>query len=90
MLKKLKEINLNIPLIVFLGYSLKVLILSPSYPDAIVLAILSGVFAFKMRLEFLTPKVKPVSDSIKEDIAQIKSALSKVNLSKISESKKYF
>lgn len=83
MIKRAKEllIGTNIPMIAFGLYVLKVVLLSPSYPDAIVLAILSGIYGYNMKMKLLAPQ-KP-GDKLQGEINEIKSALSKVNLANI-------
>ena len=84
----LKKIKINYSLIAFFAYSIKLLILEASYADALVLACLAGLYGYKMRLKLAEPR--DVNEDVRKEIAEIKTAMSKVNLAKISEIKKYF
>jgi hypothetical protein len=88
MLKKIKEIKFNFALLAFVSYVIKMLILEPGYSDAIVIAVLAGLYGFKMKLQLMEPK--KIDESTKKDVQEIKNALSKVNLAKIADPKKYF
>ena len=82
------QFKLNFPLLAFMAYVIKMLIISPSFPDAIIIGVLAGLLGYKMRLKLFEPK--PVDDQIKKDVQEIKNALSRVNLAKVTEPKKYF
>ena len=90
MLEKVKNLafGTNIPMIAFILYVGKVLLISASYQDAIVLAIVSGLFGYKMKMDLIKP-VKP-SDNLKKEVDDIKNALSKVNLASIGTPKRRF
>lgn len=86
-LKKIK-FRFNFPLLAFMAYVAKMLVISPSFPDAIVMGVLAALLGYKMKVQMLEPK--PMEDKVKKEIQEIKNALSKVNLAKITETKKYF
>lgn len=90
MLETLKKIKfrLNFPLLAFMAYVVKMLVISPSFPDAIVMAVLAGLLGYKMRMQTLEPK--PINENLKKDVQEIKNALSRANLAKATEPKKYF
>lgn len=90
MLEKLKKIKfrLNFPLLAVMAYVGKMLVISPSFPDAIIMGVLAGLLGYKMRMQLLEPK--PISENLKKDVQEIKNALSKANLAKVTEPKRYF
>lgn len=84
----LKKVKLNYALIAFMAYVGKMLCISPSFPEAIIVGFLAALYGYKLRIQLIEPK--PVNESVRKEIQEIKNALSKVNLAKISETKKYF
>lgn len=88
MLEKLKKIKVNFALLLLLAYLAKLVIFSADYPDALIIACLTGLYGYKMKLKALEPK--PVDDNLKKDVQELKNAFSKLNLAKITEPKKYF
>lgn len=77
MLDKLRKINL--PSVLFLAYTLKVLILSPSYPDSLILVIIAAAYSFNRYVTALEPK--EVNTAIRRDVEELKGVVSKLNLS---------
>ena len=90
MLKKLKSaiLGLNIPLLAFVAYTLKVLLISASFEDGLVLAIIAGLVGYKMKMDALKPE-KP-SQNLQNEVNEIKNALSKVNLASVTKPPRRF
>lgn len=93
MISKLK--SLNLVLIAFLAYSIKLLIVSSSFADGIVLAVLAGALSYSSYLKSIKKKELDQDElkDVKEDVQELKSSLSSLNIAKIkpdSYNKKYF
>lgn len=84
MLDKLRKIN--IPALIFLSYTIKVLVFSPNYPDALVLGIVAAAYSFNRYISALEPK--EVNISIRRDVEELKSVVSKLNLSQFNPNQK--
>lgn len=84
MLNKVKAalLSANIPMIAFSLYVIKALVFSASYPDAIILAIISGLYGYGMKMNLLVPRNVP--KDLEKDVQEIKNALSKVNLASVT------
>lgn len=96
MLEKVKNTLLatNIPMIAFILYVGKVLANSPTYQDAIVMAILSGVLAYKMKMEPIIENTKFAlsrrDEKLNKDVQELKDAFSKINISQVSKPRSRF
>ncbi len=89
MIEKLKSIQLNYAALAFLAYLIKLLAIGAGYPDALVIACLAGLCGYKMRMQLLQPR--PVDAELKAEIQEIKNALSRANMAKVTNpDKKYF
>jgi len=89
MIKKIGKINVS--LISFLAYTTKMMIFSPSFADSIVVGVLAGLYGYSLYLKRFQPVM--LDDRVQKDLLEVKSALSKLNLAKISspeQKKKYF
>lgn len=89
MLSYLKKIEINVLLLAFAALLTKMLVISPSFPDAIIFMVMAGLYGFYLKIESLKPKVTK-TDKLEEDIKELKNALSKGNVASITQPKKYF
>lgn len=89
-MNNIKNVLLKVPLLAFIMYSTKLTFWSFSYPEAIVMALISAVYAFKMLLKSKEPK--EVNVAIRQEIEHIKNHLSKMNIASIKpkDKKRYF
>lgn len=87
-LSNIKDIKINYSFLLLLAYLVKLLIFSADYPDALIIGFLAALYGYRMRIRLSEPR--PIDDKLKKDVEELKNALSKVNLSKIAEPKKYF
>lgn len=85
---KIKNLRINYAFLLLLVYLVKLMIFSADYPDALIIACLSGLYGYKMRLKLSEPR--PVEDRLKKDVQELKDVFSKLNLAKITEPKKRF
>ena len=92
MLEKLKKqlLGVNVPLAAFSLYLMKVLFISPSYPEVIVLISVSALYGYKMKVDPLTKRMIKPNQKLEEDVAELKSAMSKINISSLGRPKKKF
>lgn len=88
MLEKIKKIRVNYAFLLLLAYLVKMLVFVPDYPDALIIGFLAGLYGFKLKLRLNEPR--PVDDNVKKDVQELKNAFSKLNLAKITETKKHF
>lgn len=92
MIERLKK-SLNFVLLAFLAYAIKLLLVEASYADGMVLAVLASIHGYKSYLKATLDK--KLDDAklkeIKEDVQEMKSALSSLNITKIKpNNRKYF
>lgn len=93
-MKKIKDFfsktKIEVTFFVLLSYLVKVLCLNASYADSIIILGLSGLYAYRMYLRSREPKVT-ADAKMREEIKELKNALSKVNLSStLNNTKRYF
>lgn len=88
MKKLFNKVTVNYPLIIIGVYLAKVVVQDATYPDAIVMACLSALYGYKLRMKSLEPK--EVNGELKKQISEIRDAISKGNIAKIGEIKKYY
>ena len=84
-MKKIKEIlkNVNILVVILCIYLTKVLILDPTYQDTIIFICLTAMCSYKFKLDQFKPN--DINDKVKKDIAVLKDAISKQNLTKLKK-----
>ena len=88
-------LKINIPLMLFIAYFLKICLESASFASGFTLLVITLTYTiskyFKLREPQKRPdRVKEEVDKISGEVKEIKAALSKVNVTKINQSKKYF
>jgi len=91
MLKKLKDLSLNYALIVFLIFVCKMIILTPSFADSIIVLVLASLYGYTQYLKQFQPY--NLDKEVAKDLMEVKSALSKMNLIQATnklKDKKYF
>jgi hypothetical protein len=91
MLKKLKDISLNYSLIVFLVFVGKMIILTPSFADSIIVLVLASLYGYTQYLKRFQPY--NLDKEVAKDLLEVKSALSKMNFIKATDQvkeKRYF
>ena len=91
-MEKLKELvlGMNIPMIAFIVYTAKVVLISPTYPETIVLAIIAGVYGYKMKIDPFVKNMQKPNDKLVKDVQELKNALSKINISQTSKPPRRF
>lgn len=87
--------SINVPMILFVAYAIKIIIFSADFASAIVLAILSTTYVYCRHLALKEPKKR--SDKFKEDfdkmsadLKEIKGVMSRVNINTITKATKKF
>lgn len=84
-LKALWPATFNFPLLTFIAFTIKVLVVNVSFPDAIVLLGLTAGFGYFQYLKRFQPY--KLEDAIVKDLLEVKQALSRMNLIRSQESK---
>jgi len=87
----LKKINLL--LVVFLAFGVKNLFIAPNFASAAILAVLGAVYAGARFIALKEPqkapnRLKTELDKVQADVKEIKGALTKGNVAKISSKEK--
>lgn len=94
MLEKLKSLQVNFSLIAFSCFMTKVLVLSATIPDSIILLGLGGLYGYTQYLRRFQPQPYKLDDIVMKDLLEVKAALSRMNLlnvaSQAAAPKKYF
>lgn len=91
MMEKLKNAQVNIALVAFVCFTVKVLILEATFPDSIILLGLGTLFGYTQYLKRFQPY--KLDDAVMKDLIEVKSALSKMNMIRATEKlteKRYF
>ena len=91
MKEKLKTLLLgtNVPMVAFSLYIMKVLVISPSYQESIIAAIVAGLYGFNIRYKPILNN-KKIPDKTQAEIDEIKGMLGKLNLSNIGKPPRRF
>jgi hypothetical protein len=91
MLKKLKDISLNYSLIVFLIFIGKMIILTPTFADSIIVLVLASLYGYTQYLKQFQPY--SLDKEVAKDLLEDKNALSKMNFIQATDKlkdKRYF
>lgn len=91
MKEKLKSLQINFALIMFLCFTAKTLIITPTIADSIILLGLGAVYGYTQFLKRFQPY--KLDDAVMKDLLEVKTALSKLNMMRAAEKmteKKYF
>lgn len=91
MLEKLKTLQVNYALIVFVAFAIKMLVTSPSIADATITLVFGSLYGYTQYLKRFQPY--KLDEAVMRDLAEVKSALSKINMTQATGKlldKKYF
>lgn len=91
MFNRLKDLNTNYVLIAFLAFMVKMLVVTPSPADSIIVAALGAVYGYTQYLKRFQPY--KLDDVVMNDLKEVKMALSKLKVVQTAEKmtdKKYF
>lgn len=91
MFKKLKNINVNYTLLVFLIYVGKTVAYSPTLADSIIVGVLAGAYGYTQYLKRF--QLVRLDDEVAKDLLEVKQALGKLKLANTQEklkNQKYF
>ena len=86
-----KKVTINYSLLAFITFTVKMLILSPTYADSIIVCVLAGLYGYTQYLKKFQPF--KLDKAVEQDLLEVKSALSRLNLSRSADkltNKKYF
>lgn len=97
MLNKLINLvkKINLPLVLFVSFSIKAMLVPFDFASSSVLAILATTYSFCRYIAIKEPqkrpdRVKTDVDKLMEDMKEIKGALTKSSIKQATKSKKYF
>lgn len=79
MLKKLKNLKINFALIAFMAYAVKMILVSASFADSIVMGVLAATYGYTQFLKRFQPY--KLDETVAQDLLEVKTALSKLKLS---------
>lgn len=91
MLEKLKTLQVNYALIIFSAFAVKMLVTTPSIADSAIVLVFGALYGYTQHLKRFQPY--KLEDAVMRDLAEVKSALSKVNMTQAAGKlidKKYF
>lgn len=91
MIEKLKSLQINFALVALVCFMVKVLIVSNTIADSVILLGLSGLYGYTQYLKRFQPY--KLDDAVMADLREVKSALTKLNMVRATEKlseKKYF
>ena len=91
MIENIKSLKVNFSLLAFLCFMIKVTAFNATIADSIILLGLGALYAYTQYLKKF--QAYKLDDVVMKDLAEVKSALSKINLYKATEKineKKYF
>lgn len=86
MFEKLKSFPINPSLITFICFTIKILVLPATIPDAIILLGLGAGYAYSQYLKRFQPY--KLDDAVMADLKDVKLALSKMNMVRPNEKAK--
>lgn len=89
MLAKLKQIKVNVLLLALVAHLIKMIAISPGFPDAIVFLGLIGLYGFYLRMESMKPRVTE-ADKLRQEVQQLKDAVTKATIKDVTKPPKYF
>lgn len=78
MLKKLKDLTPNFALIAFLAFTVKMLVFTASFPDALIMGVLAGLYGYTQYLKRFQPYT--LDEAVRNDLIEVKTALAKLKL----------
>ncbi|HEY8390186.1 MAG TPA: hypothetical protein VIL26_04455 [Clostridia bacterium] len=94
MLEVVKKVKVNFALLAFLAYTVKMLVIAPTFPEVGIFFAIAAVYAFKMKLQLLEPKDlnknKIEAEKMKAEIQELKKEISKLSIGKVAKPQKYF
>jgi len=85
MLEKIKNLQVNITLIAFLCFVVKMLIVDATIADSIIVLGLGAFYSYSQYLKRFQPY--KLDDAVTRDLMEVKSALSKLNMVRATEKK---
>lgn len=91
MIEKLKTLQVNFSLFLFIFFTIKLLAVQITIADSIVAFVFGTVYSYSQYLKRFQPY--KLDDAVTKDLIEVKSALAKMNLIRASEKmqeKKYF
>ena len=91
MKEKLKSLQINFTLIAFLCFTIKILAVSATFPDSVILFSLGAVYSYGQYLKRFQPY--KLDEAVHKDLLEVKGVLTKLNLARALEKKndnKYF
>lgn len=91
MLEKIKSLKINFALIAFLCFTIKMIALSASPSDSVVMVVLGALYGYTQYLKRFEPY--KLEDAVMKDLQEVKIALSQMKLRNAAEKmadKKYF
>lgn len=91
MLEKIKALQVNFALIAFTCYMVKVLAVSTSISDSVILLGLGGLYGYTQYLKRFQPY--KLDDAVMKDLVEVKKALASINMVRAADKmteKKYF
>ena len=91
MLEKIKSLKVNFALIIFSCFAVKMIIISATFADSIIMAVLSGLYGYTQYLRRFEPY--KLEDAVMRDLQEVKVALSHLKLKNATEKmseKRYF
>jgi len=91
MLKKLRNLQVNFALIIFIAFSVKMLLFNATIADSLIVGILAGLYGYTQYLKRFQPY--RLDDAVQKDLNEVKSALTKLNMVRSADKlkgQKYF
>lgn len=85
MIEKLKKLQVNIALIAFACFTTKMIFISTSFPDSIIMLGLGALYGYTQYLKRFQPY--NLDKAVAADLLEVKSALSKLNMIRATENK---
>ena len=77
-MEKLKK--LNIPLLAFLAFSIRIISIGPNLTDALTLLVFALLYGTSIFIERKYKEVIPLNESIKADIEKLQGAISSLKI----------
>lgn len=86
MLEKIKSLpykQINFALVAFACFMAKMLLISASFPDAIILAVLGASYSYSQYLKRFQPY--KLDDAVAKDLLEMRSTLSRLNMIRVQD-----
>lgn len=85
MIEKLKSLQINFALIALICFMVKMIAVSASIADAVIVLGLAGLYGYTQHLKRFQPY--KLDDAVAKDLIEVKSALTKLNMIQAREKK---